>query len=86
MEKNKSVFERLVNVLDTNCGYVDEERAEKVANRIMRSGFVREETPQEWTLLFNDFDGSAVYRCPVCKDIQRLKTRFCPNCGARMAV
>ena len=24
-----SVFDRLVKVLDTNCGYVDEEKAEK---------------------------------------------------------
>ena len=31
-----SVFDRLVKVLDTNCGYVDEESAEKVAKRIMR--------------------------------------------------
>ena len=29
-----SVFDRLVKVLDTNCGYVNEEKAEKVAKRI----------------------------------------------------
>ena len=79
-----SVFDRLVKVLDTNCGYVDEEKAEKVAERIMRSGLIREEKPQEWEFLFYALDGTTRYRCPVCKEIELRKTNFCHNCGANM--
>lgn len=79
-----SVYDRLVKVLDTNCGYVDEEKAEKVANRIMKAGLIREEKQQRWYLLFNALDGTPRYRCPVCKEIEWKKTNFCPNCGADM--
>ena len=79
-----SVFDRLVKVLDTNCGYVDEEPAEKVANRIMRAGLLREEKPQKWEFLFNALDGTPRYICPVCKEIECRKTNFCSNCGANM--
>ena len=79
-----SVFNKLVKVLDTNCGYVDEESAEKVAKRIMRSGLIREEKPQKWELLFNALDGTPYYRCPVCKEVEQRKTNFCSNCGVRM--
>ena len=80
----ESVFDRLVKILDTNFGYVDEERAEKVAKRIMRSGLIREEKPQKWELLFNALDGTQRYSCPVCKELECRKTNFCPNCGAKM--
>ena len=79
-----SVFDRLVKVLDTNCGYVNEEPAEKVARRIMRSGLIREEKPQHWEFLFCALDGTTRYRCPVCKELECRKTNFCPNCGTRM--
>lgn len=79
-----SVFDRLVKVLDTNFGYVDEEKAENVAKRLMRSGLIREEKPQKWELLFNAFDGAPRYRCPVCKEIESRETNFCPNCGVPM--
>ncbi len=79
-----SVFDRLVKVLDTNCGYVDEEPAEKVARRIMRSGLIREEKPQQWEFLFNALDGTPRYDCPVCKKLEWRKPNFCPNCGVRM--
>lgn len=81
-----SVFDMLVKILDTNCGYVDEEPAEKVARRIMRSGLLREETPQKWEFLFSALDGTPRYRCPVCNDLEWRKTKFCSNCGARMEV
>ena len=80
----ESVFDRLVKVLDTNCGYVDEEPAEKVARRIMRSGLIREEKPQKWEFLFNALDGTPRYGCPVCKELEWRKTNFCSNCGVRM--
>lgn len=81
---DESVFDRLVKVLDTNCGYVDEEKAENVAKRLMRSGLIREEKPQKWEFLFNALDGTSHYRCPVCKEIESRKTNFCPNCGVPM--
>lgn len=80
-----TVFDKLVKVLDTNCGYVDEEKAEKVAKRLMRSGLIREEKPQKWEILFNALDGTPCYRCPICKELEWRKTNFCPNCGAMMA-
>ena len=80
----ESVFDRLVKVLDTNFGYVEEEKAEKVAKRIMRSGLIREEKPQKWIFLFNALDGTPRYSCPVCKELEWRKTNFCSNCGARM--
>lgn len=80
----ESVFDRLVKILDTNFGYVDEERSEKVAKRIMRSGLIREEKPQKWELLFNALDGTQRYCCPVCKELEDRNTNFCPNCGAKM--
>lgn len=79
-----SVFDRLVKVLDTNCGYVDEEKAEKVAKRIMRAGLIKEEKPQRWDFLFNTLDGTPRYSCPVCKGLESRKTNFCPYCGAKM--
>ena len=81
---NLSVFERLVKVLDTNFGYVDEEPAENVARRIMRAGIIREEEPQTWEFLFNALDGTPRYGCPMCKGLEWRKTNFCPNCGADM--
>lgn len=83
-QMENSVFDRLVKVLDTNYGYVDEEKAEKVAERLMRSGLIREEEPQKWELLFDALDGTPRYRCPTCKELERRKTNFCPNCGAKM--
>ena len=80
----ESVFDRLVKVLDTNFGYVDEEPAEKVAKRIMRAGLLREEKPQKWEFLFNALDGTPRYRCPICKELEWSKTNFCRNCGADM--
>ena len=80
----ESVFCRLVKVLDTNFGYVDEEPAEKVAKRIMRAGLLREEKPQKWEVLFNALDETPHYRCPICKGLEWRKTNFCPNCGADM--
>jgi rubrerythrin len=79
-----SIFERLVKVLNTNFGYVDEEPAEKVAKRIMRAGIVREEKPQKWNFLFNALDGTPRYSCPICKELEWRKTNFCPNCGCTM--
>ena len=79
-----SIFDKLVKVLDTNCGYVDEEPAEKVAKRIMKAGLLREEKPQKWYFLFNGLDGTPCYRCPICKELEYHKTNFCPNCGAKM--
>jgi rubrerythrin len=81
---NDSVFDRLVKVLDTNFGYVDEEPAEKVAKRIMRAGLLREVKPEKWEFLYNALDGTPCYRCPICKEVERRKTNFCPNCGAVM--
>ena len=76
-----SVFDRLVKVLDTNYGYVDEEKAEIVAKRIMRSGLIREEKPHGRWGKNND--------CSECgcqpwyeRDIHTLN--YCPNCGAKM--
>lgn len=81
----ESVFNRLVKVLDTNCGYVDEEKAEIVAKRIMRSGLIKEEKPQKWEFVFNAFvDKIPRYRCPVCKELEWYETNFCPNCGTKM--
>lgn len=79
-----SVFDRLVKVLDTNCGYVDEEKAEKIAKRLMRSGLIREEKPQKWEIIFNALDGTPRYGCPICKELELRRTNFCPNCGAQM--
>lgn len=79
-----STFDRLVKVLDTNCGYVDEEKAEKVAKRIIRAGLIKEEKPQRWEFLFNALDGTPCYRCPVCKELEYRKTNYCPNCGSKM--
>ena len=79
-----SVFDRLVKVLDTNCGYVDEEKAEKVAKRIMRAGLIKEEKPQRWNYLFNALDGTPRYSCHVCKELECRRFNFCPNCGAQM--
>lgn len=83
MDMANSVFDRLVKVLDTNCGYVAEEKVEKVAKRLMRSGLIREEKPQKWEYLFNAFDGTPRYGCPICKELECRETNFCPNCGAR---
>ena len=83
-DTDDSVFDMLVKTLDTNCGYVDEEKAENVAKRLMRSGLIREEKPQKWKFLFNAFDGTQRYSCPVCNAIEWRQTNFCPNCGARM--
>lgn len=80
----ESVFDRLVKVLDTNYGYVDEEKAETIAKRLMRSGLIKEEKPQKWDFLFNALDGTPRYSCPICKGLEWRKTNFCPNCGARM--
>ena len=81
----KSVYEMLVDVLNTNCGYVDEEPAEKVARRIMRAGLIREEKPQKWEFLFNALDGTPRYSCPLCKELAWEKSNFCPYCGSRMS-
>ena len=80
----ESVFDRLEKILNTNCGYVDEEPAEKVAKRIMRAGLLREEKPQKWEFLFNALDGTPRYGCPICNELEWRKTNFCPNCGADM--
>lgn len=80
-----SVFDKLIKILDTNCGYVDEEKAEKVAERLMRSGLIKEEKPQKWIFLFNSpLDGTPCYKCPICKEFKRGKSNFCPNCGTKM--
>lgn len=80
-----AVFDKLVKILDTNCGYVDEEKAENVAKRLMHSGLIREEKPQKWIFLFNSpLDETPCYKCPVCKELKRGKSNFCPNCGTKM--
>lgn len=81
VDTTDSIFDRLVKVLDTNCGYVNEEKAEKVAERLIRSGLIKEEKQQTWELLFNALDGTPRYRCPICKELEWRKTNFCLNCG-----
>ena len=80
----ESVEERLIKILDRNFGYTEEEPAEKVAKRIMRSGLIREEKPQTWDFLFNALDGTPRYGCSVCKELEWRKTNYCPNCGTKM--
>lgn len=77
-----SVFDRLVKVLDTNCGYVDEEKVEIVAERLVRSGLidVRPVVRGEWT--FDPLSGDWI--CSVCDLHSMEHGHFCPNCGADM--
>lgn len=47
-ENNESVFEKLVDILDNNFGYTSEEKAEDVAERLIRAGLIRVKETQKW--------------------------------------
>lgn len=88
MKSNDSVFDRLVDLLDTNFGYVFEEKAEDVAERIIKSGIfdVRQAIPGKWIW---DDEG---YHCSECfyhaygetAEVLSGHWHYCPNCGVYM--
>jgi hypothetical protein len=43
-----SVYDRLVKILDTNFGYVEEELATDIAEKIKSAGLLREESEPCW--------------------------------------
>ena len=87
------VREKLVELLDTNCGYVDEVEAEVLADHLIAHG-VTVQKHGYWASL-TDCANAGVY-CSVChKKVYRhdyalcsrkdkLRSAYCPNCGARM--
>lgn len=89
-ENNKSLFERLVDLLDTNFGYVYEEKAEDVAERIINSGIfdVRPVGRGKWETVMLDHERMGcrptAHYCSECHQITWFRTFFCPNCGADM--
>ena len=86
MKSNDSVFDRLVDLLDTNFGYVSEEPAKDVAERIIKSGIFdsRPVRMGKWIKPTRVPD-SMLDECSVCGfDTGSYTFNFCPNCGADM--
>ena len=85
----KDVRKKLIDLLDTNCGYVDEEPAEIVADRILKSGIVHVVPIGEWKHLNGD-----EWCCPNCGHVVFTEGSwehplergmyFCENCGANL--
>lgn len=84
--------EKLIELLDQNCGYVSEQPAEKLADYLISHG-VTVRGKGEWRLE-NGTYGAII--CSNCKhealleknklstDLLYAESNFCPNCGAYM--
>lgn len=86
--------EKLIELLDTNFGYVDEVKAETLADRLIAAGVtVRREG--QWIRDYT-YTGKHKQRyvCSLCthfqmnkrsyKDTCALYMNYCPQCGAKM--
>lgn len=94
------VREKLVELLDTNCGYVDEVEAEALADHLIANGVTVQECGY-WVSYQSDEpygcqDEKEWYRCSKCeKDTYGrcyedkwysapILSAYCPHCGAKM--
>ena len=94
------VREKLIELLDTNCGYVDEVEAEVLADYLIANGVTVQECGH-WVSYQSDEpygcqDEKEWYRCSKCeKDTYGrcyedkwysapILSAYCPHCGAKM--
>lgn len=94
------VREKLIELLDTNCGYVDEVKAEVLADHLIAKGVTVQECGH-WVSYQSDEpygcqDEKEWYRCSKCeKDTYGrcyedkwysapILSAYCPHCGAKM--
>lgn len=94
------VREKLIELLDTNCGYVDEVEAEVLADHLIANGVTVQECGH-WVSYQSDEpygcqDEKEWYRCSKCeKDTYGrcyedkwysapILSAYCPHCGAKM--
>lgn len=94
------VREKLIELLDTNCGYVDEVEAEVLADHLIANGVMVQECGH-WVSYQSDEpygcqDEKEWYRCSKCeKDTYGrcyedkwysapILSAYCPHCGAKM--
>lgn len=81
-----TVRDKLIEILDRNCGYTEEERAEVVADRLINSGLIKDDSvytvdEQEITIR------QAV--CPKCgyfvgASYDSVIYSYCPGCGIKI--
>lgn len=91
------VREKLIELLDTNCGYVDEVKAEVLADYLISNG-VTVQKYGHWevandgthfcsncgcdaTYTWDDIERNYIYSAD---DVPDRITNYCPNCGAIM--
>ena len=85
------VMEKLVELLDTNCGYVDEVEAEVLADYLIANGVTVQERAY-WQYIEDDVDedNNIQAYCSVCGDGDKHATSmigkvpYCWKCGRKM--
>lgn len=74
--------EKLIELCDTNNGWVDEVPAEKFADYLLVNGVVVREKG-EWV-----YDHWCEFKCSKCGTLSKTEPRgeenFCPHCGSDM--
>lgn len=68
-------------------GYLDNDMLNRLEIAVKRLPIanVEERKTGKWKLIGADKRGrGGIYLCSACDDCNPYKTRFCPNCGARM--
>lgn len=84
------VREKLIELLDTNCGYVDEVKAEVLADYLIANGATIQKQGK-WEVKRHEHHTNAI--CSVCgenfyyfnKGQYNIDcSNYCPNCGAIM--
>ena len=77
MSKEKQIEEIRKDVFAAFGGYAKwEEDWQSLAEAIYNAGY-RKQSEGEWIGIWD-------YECSVCNEYNDIKTKYCPNCGAKM--
>lgn len=78
MSKEKQIIEIkecIDSVYGADCAYFDVDGF-AIANEIYNAGY-RKQSDGEWLGVWD-------YECSACHEYHDIKTKYCPNCGAKM--
>ena len=84
-----TIRDELIEILDRNCGYTDEEPAEVVADRLIDSGLIKDDMVYKPIKEEDPYTHANNYWCSACEGyigsgVCGVIARYCPKCGKKI--